>query len=274
MDCHNRPAHRYHRPTTPSTWPCSLDQIDRDVALHQNQRGLCPDAVLHQRDAGPAEHRHHPAPSSYPNDPRIRPVIGAVQQIYKDNFFPEMKASWKVYPDNIGHKDWPGCFRCHDGLAQDRRWQAHDQGQRLQCLPYHPRTGPRCGAGATDAQGQKFKHPGDEVEGTAMIATPAARDPPLLNDSLPPAPTSSPCPPPWTWAGLLARSLVSALSLCVVRHGRGQEPQQRLPGLPLGQDADQDQAAGKEISAVRGRSPGPGVGPQDQHLRELPRGHD
>ncbi len=26
-----------------------------------------------------------------------------------------MKSDWRVYPDNIGHKDWNGCFRCHDG---------------------------------------------------------------------------------------------------------------------------------------------------------------
>jgi hypothetical protein len=25
-----------------------------------------------------------------------------------------MKADWRAYPENIGHKDWPGCFRCHD----------------------------------------------------------------------------------------------------------------------------------------------------------------
>jgi hypothetical protein len=29
--------------------------------------------------------------------------------------FPEMKADWRAYPENIGHKEWPGCFRCHDG---------------------------------------------------------------------------------------------------------------------------------------------------------------
>ena len=26
-----------------------------------------------------------------------------------------MKADWRAYPENIGHKEWPGCFRCHDG---------------------------------------------------------------------------------------------------------------------------------------------------------------
>src|SRR5205814_672314 len=52
----------------------------------------------------------------YPGDSRVQSAITAVLPIYTDKFFPDMKASWQVYPDNIGHKDWPGCLRCHDGL--------------------------------------------------------------------------------------------------------------------------------------------------------------
>jgi hypothetical protein len=26
-----------------------------------------------------------------------------------------MRVNWEAYPDNIGHKEFPGCFRCHDG---------------------------------------------------------------------------------------------------------------------------------------------------------------
>jgi hypothetical protein len=26
-----------------------------------------------------------------------------------------MKADWRAYPNNIGHKEWAGYFRCHDG---------------------------------------------------------------------------------------------------------------------------------------------------------------
>jgi hypothetical protein len=26
-----------------------------------------------------------------------------------------MKTDWRTYANNIGHKDWNGCFRCHDG---------------------------------------------------------------------------------------------------------------------------------------------------------------
>ena len=38
-----------------------------------------------------------------------------VLDIWNRNIFPEMKVTWGRYPMNIGHADFPGCFRCHDG---------------------------------------------------------------------------------------------------------------------------------------------------------------
>src|SRR5262249_49875655 len=107
----------------------------------------------------------YPADKFPTNQASVRAAITAVQQIYTNNFFPEMKATWQVYPDNIGHKDWPGCFRCHDGQhkAADgkRTIKAND------CIACH--TILAQGAGAELDQltpkGQKFKHPGDEVDG-------------------------------------------------------------------------------------------------------------
>jgi DNA-directed RNA polymerase subunit N (RpoN/RPB10) len=26
-----------------------------------------------------------------------------------------MKVTWGTHPNNIGHMNYPGCFRCHDG---------------------------------------------------------------------------------------------------------------------------------------------------------------
>jgi hypothetical protein len=26
-----------------------------------------------------------------------------------------MNVTWGKYPNNVGHTDFPGCFRCHDG---------------------------------------------------------------------------------------------------------------------------------------------------------------
>jgi len=37
-----------------------------------------------------------------------------VLEIYNRNVFPAMKITWGTYPNNLGHMDFPGCFRCHD----------------------------------------------------------------------------------------------------------------------------------------------------------------
>ena len=54
--------------------------------------------------------------TTYRSTTNVEPVVSEVQRIYQQNFFPEMKADWRAYPNNISHKDWSGCFRCHDGL--------------------------------------------------------------------------------------------------------------------------------------------------------------
>ncbi len=39
----------------------------------------------------------------------------ALLAIYRHNVFPDLKVTWGTYPNNLGHADDPGCFRCHDG---------------------------------------------------------------------------------------------------------------------------------------------------------------
>ena len=45
---------------------------------------------------------------------RLEAAVETVQSIYRKTIFPEMKADWSAHPDNIGHRDSPGCFRCHN----------------------------------------------------------------------------------------------------------------------------------------------------------------
>jgi hypothetical protein len=51
-----------------------------------------------------------------------------VLAIWNRNRFPEMNVNWGQYPINIGHSDFPGCFRCHDGghNASDGRTISQD----------------------------------------------------------------------------------------------------------------------------------------------------
>jgi nitrate/TMAO reductase-like tetraheme cytochrome c subunit len=114
MDCHNRPAHKFQAPESAVNLAMSLGRIDPGLPyIKTNAEGvLC---RTYKDEATALQTIATTLANNYPQDPRISATINTVQQIYKDNFFPEMKADWRAYPDNIGHKDWPGCFRCHDG---------------------------------------------------------------------------------------------------------------------------------------------------------------
>jgi len=48
----------------------------------------------------------------------VEASVQGVQHIFETNFFPEMKVSWKSYPNNIGHSQFIGCFRCHGEALQ------------------------------------------------------------------------------------------------------------------------------------------------------------
>ena len=46
---------------------------------------------------------------------QVQRAARSLLDIYDRNVFPAMKITWRTYPNNIGHNDFPGCFRCHDG---------------------------------------------------------------------------------------------------------------------------------------------------------------
>jgi c(7)-type cytochrome triheme protein len=66
--------------------------------------------------------KEHPAVANG-QQARLASAIDEVRRVFRQNFFPEMRVNWLAYPDNIGHKEFPGCFRCHDGrhVSKDGR---------------------------------------------------------------------------------------------------------------------------------------------------------
>ena len=80
--------------------------------------------------------QHYPA--IYAQRPKdVQNAAKAVLAIYNRNVFPEMKVAWGTYPNNLGHSDFPGCFRCHDGShsTQDGRTISQDCNLCHQTLP-------------------------------------------------------------------------------------------------------------------------------------------
>jgi hypothetical protein len=55
--------------------------------------------------------------TNYPalaKSPAVEKAGKALGDAYTWNNFPQMKVVWNTYPNHLGHKQSPGCFRCHD----------------------------------------------------------------------------------------------------------------------------------------------------------------
>ena len=53
--------------------------------------------------------------------------------IYERMVFPTMDVSWNTHPNNLGHREWAGCFRCHDGKHLNEKQESI----RIECNPCH-----------------------------------------------------------------------------------------------------------------------------------------
>ena len=163
MDCHNRPAH---------TFPTANDAVEQAVAAGTLDARLpAIKRVAVQAMTQPDIKTAADAPpkiaeflkGKYADSSELPAAIAEVQRLYAATIFPERKADWRVYPNNIGHKDWLGCFRCHD---EKHKTAAGASVKASDCTSCHIIL--TQGAGASlqtlSAQGQVFKHPGGELD--------------------------------------------------------------------------------------------------------------
>jgi NapC/NirT cytochrome c family, N-terminal region len=114
MDCHSRPAHKVHSPNQAVDLALATGRLDPKVPWVKSKVVAAlvkPYKTKPQALQEIAKSLHE----AYPNPAQAEPIIEETQAIYRANFFPEVKLDWRTHPDFVGHKDWNGCFRCHDG---------------------------------------------------------------------------------------------------------------------------------------------------------------
>ena len=123
MDCHNRPTHTFDLPE---------NAVDREMGAGRISPGL---PFIHKEAIDLLKHHYRTrleAETEIPDALReyyrknyfavynsqraqIEAAAKGIVYIYDGNVFPEMNVTWGTYPNNLGHNDFPGCFRCHDG---------------------------------------------------------------------------------------------------------------------------------------------------------------
>lgn len=119
MDCHNRPAHTFFStPQRAIDTAMASGRLPRDLPFVRREAVAAvsaqyPDkATALQAIAKRLDGFYRTRPET---DPRlVQRAVAATQDMWQTNVFPAMHVTWGTYPNNIGHVDTPGCFRCHD----------------------------------------------------------------------------------------------------------------------------------------------------------------
>ena len=168
IDCHNRPTHIYNPPVTAVALAMSTGRIDPTIPyiMQRAARALAdsypstPVALRAIADSLNGFYRaRYPRLVASDSGP-LAHAVAEVQTLYVHNVFPEMHVDWRAYPDNLGHWDYPGCFRCHDGnhVSADGRAIPHDCKTCHTIIAQGP-SGPA--QAAIRAAGLDFRHPVD-----------------------------------------------------------------------------------------------------------------
>jgi nitrate/TMAO reductase-like tetraheme cytochrome c subunit len=136
MDCHNRPTHTFQladravdsamaagriSPSLPFIKKTAVEVLKKKYGSQDEAASAIPALIQKFYEGqGAAVYNAHRAD--------IESAGKAVVAIYNRNIFPQMRVTWGTYPNNLGHMDFPGCFRCHDGShnAADGKSVAND----------------------------------------------------------------------------------------------------------------------------------------------------
>lgn len=122
LDCHNRPSHNYLAPQNFIDNSMASGKISKDLPGIKLMAVMAVSQDYPDRDSAFTAIRNQITEhfeSGYPEimETRKSDVESAITEIqngYAGNIFPYMKANWKVYPNNIGHMESDGCYRCHN----------------------------------------------------------------------------------------------------------------------------------------------------------------
>jgi hypothetical protein len=123
LDCHNRPAHVAELPENAVDKQMSIGRISPDLPYIRKKAVEVLKVNYSTREVAEQSITREITKFYQSNYPEIDGTRGAavkqaaqeVANIYLRNIFPDMRVTWGTHPNNLGHTDSLGCFRCHDG---------------------------------------------------------------------------------------------------------------------------------------------------------------
>lgn len=125
MDCHNRPSHNYKPPTFFIDNAITAGEIPKLPGIKMeamnilgNEFESTDSAMVFIKDQVETYYSDNYPEIFESRRAEVDKAVTGIQDEFKKYIFPEMKVRWDVYPNNIGHMEFKGCFRCHDGAHE------------------------------------------------------------------------------------------------------------------------------------------------------------
>jgi hypothetical protein len=140
VDCHNRASHNFRRPAEALDQALATGLIASDLpAIKQKGVEVLEQSYTTEEEAavaiaGVTDFYKATYPDVYANrQTDVDQAVAELQAIFDRTAFPFMNVDWQSHTNNIGHTDFPGCFRCHDG----KHLSADNEAIRLECNICH-----------------------------------------------------------------------------------------------------------------------------------------
>jgi nitrate/TMAO reductase-like tetraheme cytochrome c subunit len=140
ITCHNRITHLVKTPEATVDEMLNRGIIDPEIPDIRRQAVEAYSQIYETTEiglegiAGIASYYQTYYPEYYAeNQEKVADAILALQDAYGQSVFPEQNSDWTTHPNNIGHQDSPGCFRCHGGTHLN----AEGEAIRLECNLCH-----------------------------------------------------------------------------------------------------------------------------------------
>jgi len=140
VTCHNRVTHLVPMPDDQMDAAIARGFIDKTIpSIREKGIEVLSKTYSSQQEglngiAGLDNYYQAYYPDFYAANPQtIKSAITYIQKIYTSSVNLDQLSDWFTHPNNIGHMDFAGCFRCHDGKHMDTKQQAI----RLECNLCH-----------------------------------------------------------------------------------------------------------------------------------------
>ncbi len=138
LTCHNRITHNFSFPEESVNTAMARGQINSEIPqIHKKAVEVLSAQYASRSEAFAAVDKltaYYKTTDYYAgHGEQISSALQAIKDIYDRTVFHDQQIDWTTYPNNLGHINSPGCFRCHDGKHLDSKQQAI----RLECNVCH-----------------------------------------------------------------------------------------------------------------------------------------